>query len=772
MSTPQQGLTLRNPDNGTSYVLDEYLGGGGQGEVWSAIQRQPGQLTEKVAVKFTKNLPKGTPEEARRNMWYAQAEEFGLARVFNPSEHFPSAYDFFFDKELGAFVTAMELIEGANLFNLGGAYAYTMEKQGASEGFPVAVAFTLIAQVLKGLTDTEWFQQQGQLSNFVHRDLKPDNLMLTPYGLVKIIDLGLAMHDDRHKALHTKGGVVRGTYCYLAPEQIHRQESLSFRTDLFALGAILYEWCTGRVFLGKNEGQMRLQQHEHLIVLLAFHPDNLFYAPGEHDHITPGLRAFIGKLLQPRPVERFKSVTEAYETLQAILIEEGHALLSPKELLEWVRSWGKEDELPDYFRADTEDWQKHEEKQSTLVQMNPFQAFSSPESYVSQKLEGTLQDPPSEAAGITPPQTSGYISRPPAPKQVKQAASGVEHTFEVNAFSMDTPVADEDDEEPATQAQLPGAVAASRSVRSQMDASMAQRLAPPPSVVGMEHMEQRLPPPLTTGVGAPPQVSMDDPVVAALEKTQEKASSKMLFFAGGLVLVLVAVIGVLVFVLLQEKEGTKKTRIALTDAGQGMGSLPPPRVPTRVRPLAAPDAGPTPQKTRPVVTRRPQSPRRIRRTKPYRRRHFRKRVLPRVVRQVVLGPPKLIVQVRGGSCYLSGGGGSFGQKPRYEITTLPEGTHRFRCFNRSKRIRWIFSATLKKGQVVTKAKSFRTGHLFLRSTSSYKLLMRGLGFIGRSGQRIALPEGRHSIILKKEGSPRREVFVTIRAGEVTRMSRD
>ncbi len=192
----------------------------------------------------------------------------------------------------GVLFIAMELLEGESL-----AQRLTRGPLPVSETIGIALEILSALEALHG-------------EKLVHRDLKPSNIFLTPYG-VKILDFGLTLSepagvlDSRSTVSRlTQAGVAIGTPSYMAPEQL-RAESIDARTDLFALGAVIYEMLMGaRAFPGDTPMEVYHRTMYEMPPALAGSP-----AVGVVDHV-------IRRALAKTPADRYRAASEMAEDLR------------------------------------------------------------------------------------------------------------------------------------------------------------------------------------------------------------------------------------------------------------------------------------------------------------------------------------------------------------------------------------------------------------------------------------------------------------------------
>ena len=200
---------------GERYRLVRMIGSGGMGTVWEAEDEILGRP---VAVKvLSESLAAG--ERAVRRF---EREARAAARLSGP--HIAAVYDFGRSEDRPYIV--MELVPGETL-------ADRLAREGP---LPPQEAARIATQVAEAL-------EEAHAAGIVHRDVKPGNVMLTPAGDVKVMDFGIAAAAWAERV--TTSDLVLGTPSYLAPEQA-KSEKTTPASDVYALGAVLYEMCAGR----------------------------------------------------------------------------------------------------------------------------------------------------------------------------------------------------------------------------------------------------------------------------------------------------------------------------------------------------------------------------------------------------------------------------------------------------------------------------------------------------------------------------------------------
>jgi serine/threonine-protein kinase len=260
------------------YEIVETLGAGGMGEVWRARDQR---LQRDVAIKV---LPDTMVESDMARARF-EREARAVAALSHPNVL--AIHDFGSDN--GIAYAVMELLEGMTL----------RERLLQAELTP-ARALEWAHQIAQGLAAAH---ERG----IVHRDLKPENIFVTRDGLVKILDFGLALVDERAKddertavVAKTSPGTVMGTIGYLAPEQA-RGETADARSDIFAFGAVFYEMLAGRPAF------RRTSSADTIVAILREEPKSL----GDCGRsVPPEVEDVLRHCLEKDPDERFRSARD------------------------------------------------------------------------------------------------------------------------------------------------------------------------------------------------------------------------------------------------------------------------------------------------------------------------------------------------------------------------------------------------------------------------------------------------------------------------------
>jgi serine/threonine-protein kinase len=219
------------------YLLIEPIASGGMAEVWRAEVAGPAGFVKQVAVKLVR-ADRGDDDEMVR-MFVQEA------RLASSLHHANIVHVFDLELIEGRYVIAMELVHGRSLREVLGRCRELNVRFGLPRAVHVAV------QVARALAYAHRPVAEGGVAGLVHRDVSPHNILISFEGEVKLTDFGIARVPGTGSL--TGPGMLKGKLGYMAPEQASEAPA-DARADIFALGVVLWESCTGqRLFARDNE---------------------------------------------------------------------------------------------------------------------------------------------------------------------------------------------------------------------------------------------------------------------------------------------------------------------------------------------------------------------------------------------------------------------------------------------------------------------------------------------------------------------------------------
>jgi eukaryotic-like serine/threonine-protein kinase len=287
----QPGTSLGN------YELLVRVGRGGMASVWVARDRpRDGGKERLIAVKAM------LPELANDSEFRAMFLEEG--QIVRSIEHANVVRVHGVGEDRGILYLAMEWVEGDSLRTI-------IRDAKKRRAIPIELAVRIIADAAAGLHAAHELRGwDGELRNIVHCDISPHNILVGIDGVAKLVDFGVA-----NATIHSDFGgsdKVKGKLGYMSPEQV-RAEPLDRRSDVFALGIVLFELTTGeRLFQGETAA------HTLTLVQTARVPDLEKLHPG----YPPKLAAIVYRALQHDKQLRFQTALELREALERYLVED------------------------------------------------------------------------------------------------------------------------------------------------------------------------------------------------------------------------------------------------------------------------------------------------------------------------------------------------------------------------------------------------------------------------------------------------------------------
>lgn len=282
--TPTSGKKKKSVTRLGDFELKRRLGKGGMGEVFLARQIS---LDRKLALKtLTKELSKQENFVKR-----FQREAKAMAKV----DHNNVVKVYAVDSFKGIHFVAIEYVDGESIQDW-------LEKLGQLS-VPDAVHIAVVcAEALR----------HAHSENMVHRDIKPDNILLTSKGVVKVADFGLAKVMDEDVSM-TQSGQGLGTPLYMAPEQARSAKHVDQRCDIYALGATLYHLLTGQP---PHNGDSAME------LIIAKEKGIYTSAKKQRAEIPERLDLIIDRMMAKNPDHRYKSCDQVVRDLSALGIHE------------------------------------------------------------------------------------------------------------------------------------------------------------------------------------------------------------------------------------------------------------------------------------------------------------------------------------------------------------------------------------------------------------------------------------------------------------------
>ncbi|XHF09802.1 protein kinase [Archangium gephyra] len=293
------------------YQLVSKLATGGMAEVFLARVEGPMGFEKTLVLK--RILPHLAEDAAFVGMFFTEARV--AAQLNHP--HIVQIFDF--GQADGTYYLAMEYIDGPDLRTL------SARAVQAGVALPPEFCAKVISAACEGLSFAHDFvdPSNGKHLELIHRDISPDNILLSRQGTVKVVDFGIAKATNQsHK---TKTGLIKGKIAYMPVEQLQGQQ-LDRRADVYALGLVLYELLTGKYPFEATTDVSMMQA-------ILFEP--LVPASARRPDLPPALVSILDKAMAKVREQRYPDCIAFQADLERFILSTGQPV-GPRDMAQWV----------------------------------------------------------------------------------------------------------------------------------------------------------------------------------------------------------------------------------------------------------------------------------------------------------------------------------------------------------------------------------------------------------------------------------------------------
>lgn len=406
---------------GAGHTLGRYellvpIAQGGMAVVWAARMKGTRGFQKTVAVKTM--LPELSEDPQFEEMFLAEA---GLAsRIKHP--HVCEILDL--GEQDGLIYIVMEWIDGEPLSQL----ARSARQKG---GVPILIALRLVLNAALGLHAAhELKDENGKLVGLVHRDVSPQNILVTYDGVVKIVDFGVAKASSELSNAATKDGQLKGKVPFMSPEQALGKD-IDRRTDVFALGIVLFQLIAAKhPFRGDNDmiTLRRICDKDPSPTLASVVPD-----------CPPALNDLVAKALAKEADERFESMADFARGIDRAIAELKMQGLPDEDVTGFVKAMLGE--RAEKRRAAIREGIKTADERAEQRQQEKVQQAAMLAQLRATGGVATPSNMPPPLMSIPPPPTGSTSSIPPQPGSSAGTSSTSSLTNKAMVAELDAPPA-------------------------------------------------------------------------------------------------------------------------------------------------------------------------------------------------------------------------------------------------------------------------------------------------------------------------------------------